>query len=80
MTTIPADLKLKYALNWKSSPEGPVPNEWRDVIFAEPRNTFTLATGGAEGAVQQEYVRVLNHDINQGRIRYPFEGEFKVVE
>lgn len=77
MTIIPADKKLKYVLNWKSSPEGPAPNEWRNVVFAEPRETFTLPTGGADGTKQQEYVRVLNPDINQGRIRYPFESEFK---
>lgn len=80
MTTIPADLKLRYALHWKMDAGKLVPGEYANVIFAEPRETFSEDIWTPEGLKPQEYVKVLNRDINRGRIRYPFESEFEEVK
>jgi hypothetical protein len=79
-TTIPADLRLKYCIN--HTPTGPSerPEDWREVVFAEPRETYTKPAWSPKGMIEQEYVRVLNPDIWGGEIRYPFEREFMEVK
>lgn len=80
-TTISPNLKLKYCINHTNPPTTHIekPENWRDVIFVEPRETFTEPMWTPKGMIEQEYARVANPDIWGGKIRIPFESEFVAV-